>query len=386
MTLPARPIGQRVLALVSLALLTAAPTARAQSPFDAELRLAPQFVQYQLKAPADETITELALPLYVTIPAGSRLSFDVGTAYARAQVTSGGVRSEISGLTDTQIRGNLTLGSDFVVLTAGVSLPSGQSSVSLDQLTAAGRIGNDFLAFPVSNMGTGLAATGGVAIAQTLGDWSIGAGVSMRRSKAYEPFDVPGQTFRYQPGNELRARIGVDRPLAAGRVALGVTYAAFGREDAGGSAYNTGDRVIAQGTLTGLIGAHDYTVSAYNLFRAPGEYASGDRAGRENIANLFLSLGLHALGTVVEPSVELRHWFQHVYDTPGVGNAQLARTRSSRLATLGVRVRASVGGLTFYPSVGYAVAGTLAVEDETGRPVSAGLSGFRIALVVRAGR
>ena len=384
MTLSARPIPQRLLALVSIALLTATPTARAQSLFDAELRFAPQFMQYRLRAPADETISELALPLYVTLPVGSRLSFDVGTAYARARVTSGGVLSEISGLTDTQVRGNYTLGNDFVVLTAGVSLPTGQSSVGLDQLTAAGRIGNDFLGFPISNMGTGLAATGGVALAHPLGDWSVGAGVSVRRSKAYEPFDVPGQTFRYQPGNEIRARIGVDRPLAAGRVALGLTYAAFGREDAGGSAYNTGDRVIAQGTLFGLLGATDYTVSAYNLFRAPGEYASGDRAGRENIANLFLSLGVRAFGTVVEPNFELRHWLQHVYDTPGQGNANAARTQSSRLATVGVRVRAGVRGVTLYPSAGYTFAGTLATEDEDGSPVRAGLSGFRIALVVRA--
>jgi hypothetical protein len=382
MTRSARPIGQCILA--TLALLFAVPTARAQSLFDAELRLAPQFMQYQLHAPADETISELALPLYVVVPAGSRLSFDVGTAYTRARVTSGADRSEISGLTDTQIRGSYTLGNDFVVLTAGVSLPTGSSSVNLDQLAAAGRIGNDFLGFPISNMGTGLAATGGVAIAQPLGAWSVGAGVSVRRSKAYEPFDVPGQSFRYQPGNEIRGRIGVDRPIAAGHFALGVTYAAFGREDAGGSAYNTGDRVIAQGTLTGLVGPHDYTVLAYNLFRAPGEYASGDRAGRENIANLFLSLGVHALGTVLEPSVEIRHWFQNVYGTQSQGTAEVAHGQSSHLATLGLRARGRIGALTLYPSAGYTVTGSFATEDENGSPVSADLSGFRIALVVRA--
>src|SRR5215213_540223 len=355
MTRSARPIGQRLLALISTALLTATPTARAQSLFDAELRLAPQFMQYQVHAPADETISELAIPVFVTVPFGSRFTFDVGTAYARTHVTTGGDLSEISGLTDTQIRGNYTLGSDFVVLTAGVSLPTGQQQVSLEQLAAAGRIGNDFLGFPISNMGTGLAATGGVAIAEPLGQWSVGAGVSVRRSRAYETFNVPGQSFRYQPGNEIRARVGVDRPFAAGRVALGLTYAAFGRDDAGGSAYNTGDRIIAQGTLTGLLGVHDYTVSAYNLFRAPGEYASGERAGRENIANLFLSLGVRAFGTVVEPNLELRHWLQYVYDAPGQGNADVARTQSSRLATLGVRVRASVGGITLFPSAGYTV-------------------------------
>ena len=368
----------------SIALLSAVPNARGQSLLDAEIRLAPQYVQYQVHAPADETIAELAVPVFVTVPAGSRLVFDIGSAYARARVTSGSTRSEISGLTDTQIRGSYTLGGDFVVLTAGVSLPTGQRSVTLEQLLAAGRIGNDFLAFPVSNMGTGLAATGGVAVAVPVGAWSVGAGVSARRSKAYEPFDVPGQSFRYQPGNEWRGRIGVDRPVAAGRLALGVTYAAFGREDAGGSAYNTGDRVIAQGVLTGLLGAHDYTIAAYNLFRSPGEYASGDRAGRENVANVFLSLGVHALGTVVEPSVEIRHWSQHVIDTPGQGNAEVGRTQSSRLATLGLRARARIAGVTLYPSAGYTILGRLAAEDMDGRPVSADLTGFRVGLVVRA--
>jgi hypothetical protein len=372
--------------LASAALCTAAATqiARAQSLFDVEARIAPQYVLYQVHAPADETIAELAIPVFVTIPAGSRLSFDIGTAYARARVTSGAAHSEISGLTDTQIRGSYTFGGDFVVLTAGVSLPTGESTVNLDQLVAAGRIGNDFLAFPVSEMGTGLAATGGVAVARPFGAWGVGAGLAMRRSRAYEPFDVPGQSFRYQPGNEVRARLGVDRAVAAGRLALGVTYAAFGRDDAGGSAYNTGDRVIAQGALTGLIGTHDYTIAAYNVFRAPGEYASGDRAGRENVANLFFALGLHGLGTIVEPSLELRHWRQHVFDTPGQGTAEIERTQSSRLATVAVRAHARVAGLALFPSAGYTLFGRLATLDDAGRPVSADLTGFRFGLVVRA--
>ena len=383
MILPARLSGRLMLASVAMC-TAAASIARAQSLFDAEARLAPQYVSYQVHEPGDETIAELAIPIFVSVPIGSRLSLDVGTAYANARVTSGAERSEISGLTDTQIRGSYTFGGDFIVLTAGVSLPTGESSVTLDQLLAAGRIGNDFLAFPVSEMGTGLAATGGVAVARPVGDWSVGAGVAVRRSRAYEPFDVPGQTFRYQPGNELRARLGVDRPVAAGRLALGVTYAAFGREDAGGSAYNTGDRVIAQGTLTGLVGTHDYTIAAYNVFRGPGEYASGERAGRENIANVFLSLGLHTLGTILEPSLELRHWRQHVFDAPRQDGAEVERTQSSRLATVSVRATAHVAGLDLFPNAGYTLLGRLATLDDAGAPVSARLTGFHVGLVVQA--
>ena len=374
-----RPLAGTALALLALA--ASAQTARGQSVLDSELRLAPQFVQYQLHAPADETISELAIPVFVTVPATSRLSFDVGTAYARAHVTSADRRSDIDGLTDTQIRGNLTLGSDFVVLTAGVSLPTGNASVTLDQLTAAGRIGNDFLAFPVSNMGTGLAATGGIAMARPFGEWSIGLGAAGRRSAAYEPFDVPGQSFRYQPGNEIRARIGADRPLGSGRLALGLTYSAFGRDDAGGSAYNTGDRAIAQGAFTQLVGANELTVAAYNVFRGPGNYASGDRAGRENIANLFVSLGIQAFGTRVEPSVELRHWLQNVYPTGGASGG--AQSQSSRLATIGVRTRVEVAGLSVFPSAAYTLLGRLATTDENGRPAQAALDGFRVQLAIR---
>jgi hypothetical protein len=379
--------GSRLLgrtAAIGIALSLTAVAARAQSALDAELRFAPQYVQYQVHAPADETITELAVPVFVTIPAGSRLTFDVGTAYARARVTSGPDRSEINGLTDTQIRGHLTLGNDLVVLTAGVSLPTGDESVTLDQLAAASRIGNDFLAFPISNMGTGLAATGGIAIAHSFGEWNLGIGAAARRSRAYEPFDVPGQSFRYQPGNEVRGRVGADRTLGAGRIAFGVTYSAFGRDEASGSAYNTGDRVIAQGALTGAVGASDYTIAAYNVFRAPGNYASGDRAGRENIANLFLSLGVHAGTALLEPSIELRHWLQNVYaegDATGP-----SRTQSSRMATLGLRTRIGVGGVSVYPSAGYTAFGRLAVTDDSGRPAQADLTGFKAQVAVRVGR
>ena len=112
-------------AVASLAGFAFASTAVAQSIFDAEYRLAPQWVQYQIHSPVDETVSELAIPVFVSVPAGSRLSLDLGTAYARAHVTSGADHSDIAGLTDVQLRAQYTLGSDLVVLTGGVNLPTG---------------------------------------------------------------------------------------------------------------------------------------------------------------------------------------------------------------------------------------------------------------------
>ena len=358
------------------------PALRAQSIFDSELRLAPQFVQYQLKTPINETISELAVPVFVSMPFGSSFTFDVGTSYTRARVTSGSTVSEINGLTDTQLRGNLTLGSDFVVITGGVNLPTGRSSVTLDEITAAGRIGSDFLAFPISNMGTGLAATGGIAIARPLGDWNLGFGGSVRHSSTFDPFNVPGQTLRFTPGDEYRARIGVDRGVSNGRLALGLTYSAFGNDDAGGSVYNTGSRVIAQAALTNSISGTDVTLAGYNVFRAPGQYASGDPVGRENIANGYLGLGLHMLGTVFEPSIEARHWLQNVPRATSGTAATAERSQSSYLGTVGLRVRLDLAGISAFPSVGYTM-GQLATLDGQGAPAHADLTGFRAMLAIR---
>ena len=355
-----------------------APTLGAQSVFDTELRLAPQFIQYQFKSPSNETISEIAVPVFVSIPFGSRFTFDVGTSYARARVTNGAAISEISGLTDTQLRGNLSLGTDFVVLTGGVNLPTGQSSVGLDQLTAAGRIGSDFLAFPISNMGTGMAATGGIAIARPIGDWNFGFGGAVRHSSTYDPFNLPGQTLRFTPGDEYRARIGVDRGLYNGRVSVGLTYSAFGNDDAGGSVYNTGNRLIAQAIVSNSISGQDITLAGYNVFRAPGHYASGDAAGRENIANAYLGIGLHMLGTVVEPSVEGRHWLQNI---AGIG-AVADRSQSSYLGTFGLRTRIGMGGFAAFPSVGYTI-GQLATVNAASTPVHADFTGFRAQLAIR---
>lgn len=357
-----------------------APSVGAQSVFDTELRLAPQYMQYRIKAPNDEKISELAIPVFVTIPFGSRFTFDVGTSYARARVTSGAAVSEVNGLTDTQLRGNLNLGSDFIVLTGGVNLPTGKSTVDIDQVTAAGRIGSDFLAFPISNLGTGLAVTGGVAIARPIGEWNIGFGGSMRRSAEYEPFNQPGTTLKFTPGDEYRARVGVDHLAGNGRISLGLTYSAFGDDVAGNSIYNTGNRLIAQGVLTNTLSGNDVTIAAYNVFRASGNYANGDPAGRENIANAYVGIGLHMLGTIVEPSIEGRQWLQNVPTTTATTTVQ--HTQSSYLGTLGLRTRIALGGLTAFPSVGYTL-GRLAVATANNSSVQADMTGFRAQLAMR---
>src|SRR4051812_30931536 len=154
-------------AILSLAI---ASTARAQSVDEIGARIAPQYHSYDIQSPSNLKISEFSVPLFVLVPISPVLSFDIGTSYARAdvrQTTAGQVTtSNVAGLTDTQVRGNYTIGNDFVVLTAGVNLPTGKSTVTEQQRLAAGLIGSDFFSFPISNMGTGFGGTAGAAVAR----------------------------------------------------------------------------------------------------------------------------------------------------------------------------------------------------------------------------
>src|SRR5205814_8122503 len=119
----------------------------ARSGGEIAARVAPQFHSYSIDGPSKITIREYTAPLFVVVPVTPQLTFDLGTAYARSHVeqTTFGTKttSDIAGLTDTQIRANYVLGNDFVVVTAGVNLPTGQSRVTTAQVLAAGLTGSD---------------------------------------------------------------------------------------------------------------------------------------------------------------------------------------------------------------------------------------------------
>src|SRR5688572_9292524 len=263
--------------LVPVGLLLSASGLHAQSIWDSSVRLAPQFHAYDIKAPLNEKITQFSLPFYVMLPVTPAFTVDVGTAYATVtldrETTSGPESSTMSGLTDTQVRANYAFGQDFVVITAGVNVPTGSATVDLTKLDAATRIGSDFLMFPISGFGSGLGFTGGVAVAKPAGVWNLGFGASVRQSAEYEPFKDPttGAPTKYQPGPEYRARLGADHPFGTGRVSFGFTYSKFGDDKSNAATFNSGDRYVGQFAMNNsFANGMDYSLVLWNLYRTSG--------------------------------------------------------------------------------------------------------------------
>ena len=155
-----------------------------------------------------------------------------------------------------------------------------------DQLAAASLIGSDFLAFPISNMGTGFGGTGGVAVARPRRRLeprlrreraSLGAVRSVRRRRGGTERCTISRATSIGP-RRRRSRV---RHRARH---LGLTYSTFGNDDLGGSVYNTGNRWLIAGRREQQPRPGQLSLAGWDLFRASGTLADGTTAGHENIA------------------------------------------------------------------------------------------------------
>jgi hypothetical protein len=353
---------------VAAALSLASAEAAAQLLQEMAVITTPSFTQLTFgSGDGKRTVSQFALPVVVVLPFGERLSVDVSTAFATSSVTLGdSTTSEIAGLTDTQIRANFRLASDQVLLTAGLNIPTGQYGVPVDEQEAAGQIGNDFLYYPISSMGNGLAATAGVAYARPMGAWNVGVGASARVSTEFAAFeDDTDAEVRFTPADEYRLQLNTDRPVGDGAVSLGLTYSAFGSDLASGTTYSTGDRLIATAGWNFPWKGNDVFLSAWNLYRLEGEILTAD-APAENVFNISGAVSIPVREYLVQPSVETRLW-------------QVGGVRAGRLVNLGVRMRIPVGTLGLFPSVGYSIGTVFSTADGSGTDVS----GLRASLTLR---
>ena len=354
--------------LLSLALLlaTAVPLA-AQDPSSTAIILDPQYVSYQLGTGATaRTVSQLGVPFAVIIPFSDRFNIDISSSYANSQVkVPGQATSTISGLTDAQVRGNLTVGDNAAVFTLGVNLPTGQYKVPDGQQAAAGQIGNDFLIYPVTSMGNGLAATGGIGFAQTLGTWNLGVGVSFRYSTAFDAYQVQTSVLRFTPGNEARIRIGLDRPVGDGSFNVSVTYSKFGKDQADSTSFATGDRALAQAALAVPMGSgSDLLLSAWDLYRGVGQQL-GASSPWENVGNAGVAIGFQMGDLYVQPNIEERIW-------------NVDGNKAGLLTNAGVRLRFALAGLSVNPSATYSFGSLYTV----GQPAT-DLTGFKASLLIR---
>jgi hypothetical protein len=257
-------------------------------------------------------ISEFTIPVSVTQRVGDRLVLDLGTAFASASVAAvGGGTIEHSGLIDTDLRATIGVIPGKLLISVVGTIPTGATTVPDTTIPLFGATATDLLAFTTPGFGSGGGASAGFATAFKLGsNWAIGAGASYRYGMSYTPLQGGGELT---PGGEIRARLGFEGPLGAGKYFRGaLIYTTTGANDIGSGQESTiGDRVLAYGAASLPLGSSNLSIYGWEMrrLRARNSSAPGTIAvPRGNVLALGARLErpLSPKATLV-PLVEFRH-------------------------------------------------------------------------------
>ncbi len=290
----------RNLGAVAVIAVTMAEGALAQAAADNRgVAVGAQWREYRLGSGAGATrIRQWVVPMGATFGTG-RFTLDVGTSYAVS--TLGRVDTvgrEVKGLTDTQVRASYVFGSDRLVATMMVNLPTGRSKAPANDFPVLGAISSAFLPFPVSAYGSGFSATSGLAVAVPAGLWSLGLAGSVRWTGEFTPYVNANGPFTYQPGIEGRIRAGVDRIVGRSRITGGLTYSTFGTDQFSGGAatsglYRPGNRWIAEvGGVAPVGSSATLSIYGWHYLRVNGDSSRVAVVNRERISSIGTRLDL----------------------------------------------------------------------------------------------
>jgi len=217
---------------------------------------------------AFDRISELTIPFTLTQRLGSRLTVDLGTAYASASVReTNGNTIDHSGLINTDVRATVGVIPGRLIFTLVTTLPTGAAAVPDTTLPLFGAMATDLLGFTTPGFGSGGGVSAGFASAFKMGsDWAIGTGASYRYGASYTPVQGGGTLT---PGGEVRARFGVEGPFGGGKYFRGAfIYTTSGANDIGGGRESAiGDRALAYAALSVPLGRSNLALYGWEMRR-----------------------------------------------------------------------------------------------------------------------
>lgn len=227
----------------------ASPLALAQSPPQV---LVDASAIAQTYTTDDGAIQQVTVPLRASVRVSRAIEVEYRTAVATAH---GDGLKTVSGLTDTQIgaRFSQPVGRGVLDLSLTTSLPTGQTSLTLDELATASTLSIDDYAFATPSFGRGMVVAPGVSVALPIGE-TAALGLGAVYSVASDYTLVALDPEAYAPGDELLLTAGVDAAFGRrGLVSVEGTFTRYGKDAYREATYQPGSMIsgavrLAMGT------------------------------------------------------------------------------------------------------------------------------------------
>lgn len=327
----------------------------------------------------------LMIPVGVRVAATDALTFDISGAWAEGRIERQGSQFELSGPVDVAVRAAYQA-TPWGLVTLGVNIPTGNSQHDGEEAIVAALLSTDLLGFREATWGRGLAVTSSLAVARSVGSFGLGlAGAYSVRGK-FKP-SADQTELEYQPGNEARIRLGVDRNFGNSTLTLGTTFINYTDDQADGrNLFKAGNRLRFDASYAWRMGAGVWTFYAADLLRQNGDLtievldSQGASLGSTNVEtprqNLAIAGVMGAVGIgggfVFRPHLDFK--LQSRKDAAGSDEG------SGWLAAVGGDLPVRVfGGYDFFPKARVILG---AIKASTGEDV--GVLGMEFTGTIRA--
>jgi len=186
-------------------------------------------------------VRQFSSPISTAVSIGSSWRVDVTALYASATVTyrhagqGGALRSStLRGVSDARVRATGTLIPDLLVLTAGVNVPTGRTSLSNSEFGVLRILASPSLGLGSTPVGAGASGTMGLVVARRLGPWAVAMGGSYEHRGQYQPVaalvaGAPSADF--QPGGVMRASVTGDRLVGQHQLTVALATDVFASDE-----------------------------------------------------------------------------------------------------------------------------------------------------------
>jgi hypothetical protein len=249
---------------LTLAAAIAAPAAAQNS-----IGMGAEYMGYTFEEGLGASAAQLLLfPVAVRFPIQA-LTFDVYAAWAQGRVERDDVSYTLQGPVDTRVKVSWQA-TPWAMFSVGANLPTGNATHDSEEAVVASVLAMDLLGFKEATWGTGTQVTSSLATAMRAGPWGIGISGAYALNSQFEPSSE--LDLRYQPGNETRVRLGLDRNIGTNTFTAGATFMTFTQDQADGrNLFQAGNRIRFDATYAFRAGAGVWTMYAADLWREHGD-------------------------------------------------------------------------------------------------------------------
>jgi hypothetical protein len=183
------------------------------------------------------SVRQLSLPLTTAMTFGAGWRVDVTTLLASATVSyrdAGNAAdtrtATLSGISDVRVRTTGPVFGDRVVVTAGLNVPTGRTSLSTTEFAVLRIMAAPSLALGSTPVGAGASGTMGLVLPKRVGEWAMAVGGSYEYRGRYQPVAAliaGAPSIDFQPGGVFRASVTGDRTVGPHRLSVALAADVF---------------------------------------------------------------------------------------------------------------------------------------------------------------